>query len=146
MVLNVSSMHFQHASCIGQSLSMHIPVCDSRSVDAWAALYGTWLLIKLTPKGIVFSSLFYMSFLFFSVLFLLTRECTCCSSATARLRLVLSMTLPARLSPPFTSPPTPSVLATLLLKMGQSSLLVSSPLVCSPCQVSEHAKSLNMHS
>ncbi len=46
---------------------MHIPVCDSRSVDAWAALYGTWLLIKLTPKGIVFSSLFYISFLFCSV-------------------------------------------------------------------------------
>ena len=34
----------------------------------WAARYNTWLLIKLTPKGIVFSFLFF-SFLFFSLLF-----------------------------------------------------------------------------
>ncbi len=33
---------------------------------AWAARYNTWLLIKLTPKGVVFS------FLFFSFLSLLT--------------------------------------------------------------------------
>jgi len=35
---------------------------------AWAARYNTWLLIKLTPKGVVFSFLFF-SFLFFSFLF-----------------------------------------------------------------------------
>jgi len=35
----------------------------------WAARYNTWLLIKLTPKGVVFSFLFF-SFLFFSFLFL----------------------------------------------------------------------------
>ncbi len=34
----------------------------------WAARYNTWLLIKLTPKGVVFSFLFF-SILFFSCLF-----------------------------------------------------------------------------
>jgi len=34
---------------------------------AWAARYNTWLLIKLTPKGVVFSFLFF-SFLFLSIL------------------------------------------------------------------------------
>ena len=27
----------------------------------WAAWYNTWLLIKITPKGVVFSFLFYMT-------------------------------------------------------------------------------------
>ncbi len=120
MFLNVSCLHGQHVSIIGQSLSKHIPGCDGGSTDPWAAWYGTWLLIKLTPKGVVYSSTF---FIFPD---LLTRECMCCSSATARQRLVPSMTLPARLSPPSISPPMPSVLVTLLLKMAQSSLLVSS--------------------
>jgi len=35
----------------------------------WAARYNTWLLIKLTPKGVVFSFLFF-SFLFLSFPFL----------------------------------------------------------------------------
>ena len=35
-----------------------------KSPHSWAARYNTWLLIKLTPKGIVFSFLFL--FLFFS--------------------------------------------------------------------------------
>ena len=59
---------------------------------------------------------------------LLTRACMRCRTAMAKPRLVPFMTSPARLSPPSTSPPTPSVLVTLLLKMAQSSLLVSSPL------------------
>ena len=40
---------------------------QSKSFD-WAARYNTWLLIKLTPNGVVFSFLFF-SFLFFSFLF-----------------------------------------------------------------------------
>ena len=35
---------------------------------AWTAQYNAWLLIKLTPKGVVFSFLFF-SFLFFSFRF-----------------------------------------------------------------------------
>ena len=31
----------------------------------WAARYNTWLLIKLTPKGVVFSFFLFFSFLFF---------------------------------------------------------------------------------
>ena len=38
------------------------------TMPIWAARYNTWLLIKLTPKGVVFSFLFF-SFLFFSFLF-----------------------------------------------------------------------------
>ncbi len=30
----------------------------------WPACYNTWLLIKLTPKGVVFSLLFFLSFFF----------------------------------------------------------------------------------
>ena len=49
-------------------------VCQSGNTAAfWAAQYNTWLLIKLTLKGIVFSFLFFsfllFSFLFFSFLF-----------------------------------------------------------------------------
>jgi len=29
------------------------------TIDPWAARYNTWLLIKLTPKGVVFSFLFF---------------------------------------------------------------------------------------
>ena len=35
----------------------------------WAARYNTWLLIKLTPKGVVFPFLFFVFFLPFSFLF-----------------------------------------------------------------------------
>ncbi len=35
----------------------------------WAAQYNTWLLIKLTPEGVVFSSLLFSSLLFSSLLF-----------------------------------------------------------------------------
>ncbi len=59
---------------------------------------------------------------------LLTGACMCCRTAMTRQRLVPSTTLPARLSPPSIFPPMPSVLATLLPKTAQSSLLVSSPL------------------
>jgi len=52
-------------------------LCPSATLlqpPAWAAQYNTWILIKLTPKGIVFSLLFcsflFFSFLFFSFLFL----------------------------------------------------------------------------
>ncbi len=31
----------------------------SSSMRPWAARYDTWLLIKLTPKGVVFSFLFF---------------------------------------------------------------------------------------
>ncbi len=46
-------------------------LCPSATLlqpPAWAAQYNTWILIKLTPKGIVFALLFF-SFLFFSFLF-----------------------------------------------------------------------------
>ncbi len=55
----------QAASCLPAmqqivlGLSLHI---------VWAAQFNTWLLIKLTPKGVVFSFLFFSS-LFFSSLF-----------------------------------------------------------------------------
>ena len=45
--------------------------CDLATLSdwmTWAARYNTGLLIKLTPKGVVFSFLFF-SFLFFSFLF-----------------------------------------------------------------------------
>ena len=32
--------------------------CANVSATAWAAQHNTWLLVKLTPKGIVFSFLF----------------------------------------------------------------------------------------
>ena len=40
-------------------LSLAGAVCDRVSGMVWAARYNTWLLIKLTPKGVVFSSLFF---------------------------------------------------------------------------------------
>jgi len=46
------------------STALLVTYCHS----ARAARYNTWLLIKLTPKGVVFSFLFF-SFLFFSFLF-----------------------------------------------------------------------------
>ena len=61
-------------------------VCQSGNTAAfWAAQYNTWLLIKLTLKGIVFSFLFFsfllFSFLFFSFLFF--RHCCTPAAATA---------------------------------------------------------------
>jgi len=41
-----------------QSVHTHIPPFP------WAARYNTWLLIKLTPKGVVFSFLFFFYFRF----------------------------------------------------------------------------------
>ncbi len=36
------------------------PACNMEyAVSFWAARYDTWLLIKLTPKGVVFSFLFF---------------------------------------------------------------------------------------
>ncbi len=58
-----------HASAIQPGLSRHSP---------WAAWYSTWLLIKLTPKGIVFS------FRSFPFLFLLPQRHT----ATCRIAMV----------------------------------------------------------
>jgi len=67
-----------HCSCVMLSLEQQKCVYDSPSLSTaehcctclpwWAARYNTWLLIKLTPKGVVFSFLFF-SFLFFSFLF-----------------------------------------------------------------------------
>ncbi len=34
-------------------------------VSTWAAWYNTWLLIKLTPKGIIFSFLFWSAIVLF---------------------------------------------------------------------------------
>ncbi len=39
------------------------PLCVSVASEMWAAQYNTWLLIELTPKGVVFS----FSFLFLQV-------------------------------------------------------------------------------
>ncbi len=72
-VLNVDSMHTnsREAGCV---LSSKILRCleqdcialarvDSNTGSywccSWAARYNTWLLIKLTPKGVVFSFLFF---------------------------------------------------------------------------------------
>ena len=33
--------------------------CSSHCLEGWAAWYNTWLLIELTPKGVVFSFLFF---------------------------------------------------------------------------------------
>ena len=52
--------------------------CLCKGCSSWEARYNTWLLIKLTPKGVVFSFLFF-SFLFFSFLFKgCSRVCQCC--------------------------------------------------------------------
>jgi len=65
-------LHMQHAraSCAQPAL--------------WAARYNTWLLIKLTPKGVVFSFLFFsflfFSFLSFSFLFFSFLLCSACSA------------------------------------------------------------------
>ncbi len=34
---------------------LHLSLCDLPYWAAWAARYNTWLLIELTPKGVVFS-------------------------------------------------------------------------------------------
>jgi len=43
--------HFAHAVLSKHQSSIHVP---------WAAQYNSWLLIKLTPKGVLFSFLQYM--------------------------------------------------------------------------------------
>ncbi len=53
LLLHISSKHIGH----NQSKDKLLAVLHA----TWAARYNTWLLIKLTPKGVVFS------FLFFSV-------------------------------------------------------------------------------
>ncbi len=46
-------------------------------LDPWAARYDTWLLIKLTPKDVVFSFSFFLSFLSFPFLLCLIHNIAC---------------------------------------------------------------------
>ena len=63
---------------------------DMHAERVWAARYNTWLLIKLSPKGVVFSFLFF-SFLFFSFLFF--------SFHAERVSCISDSVLPAGLAP-----------------------------------------------
>ena len=71
MVSNSASITPHHT--LLESVPCHVTckallICAGGRSTLWAARYNTWLLIKLTPKGVVFSFLF-SSFLFFSFLF-----------------------------------------------------------------------------
>jgi len=39
------------------------PTAEQCALWSWAARYNTWLLIEVTPKGIVFAFLFFLCFM-----------------------------------------------------------------------------------
>jgi len=58
--VSLASIPTLHHAYFGTQLICQLSVI--MNFDTWAAWYNTWLHIKLTPKGVVFSFLFFLSF------------------------------------------------------------------------------------
>ena len=70
MTIYIAAVHGVNSICLlllndaegvgrGEGGRHIIALQASSSMRPWAARYNTWLLIKLTPKGVVFSFLFF---------------------------------------------------------------------------------------
>ncbi len=60
-----AAANYEHlqASVLRMRCSLEVKPCALHPLEYlhWAARYNTWLLIELTPKGVVFSFLFFFS-------------------------------------------------------------------------------------
>ncbi len=60
MSVSLASIPNLHCAYFGTQLICQLSLI--MTFDTWAAWYNTWLHIKLTPKGVVFSFLFFLNF------------------------------------------------------------------------------------
>ena len=54
-----SNFGMQTDTALSQHLSVPCKIVLMSSLDPWAAWYNTWLLVELTPKGVVFRFFFF---------------------------------------------------------------------------------------